>query len=118
MKKDKLNIKAINDAFEEVGTKKAKKLKIKGIEIEIILETAKVLEPICAMLTMLGGDKYVTGGIVLPYMKKIVHLTRVENTDPQFIGDLKRFIIKDFLQRCRENLNYFFGWKIEGHEVN
>ena len=39
-------------------------------------------------------------------MKKIVHLTRVEETDPQFIGDLKRFINRDFLQRCRENLNY------------
>ena len=106
MEKAKLNIKAINDALGEVGTKKAKKLKISDTEIDIIVATAKVLEPICEMLTMLGGDKYVTGGIVLPYMKKIVYLTKVENTDPQFIGDLKRFINQDFLQRCRENLDF------------
>ena len=47
-----------------------------------------------------------TGGIVLPYMKKIVFLTRVEETDPKFIGDLKSFINKDFLQRCQANLNF------------
>ena len=58
------------------------------------------------MLTMLGGEKYVTGGIVLPYMKKIVLLTKVKNTDSQFVGDLKRFINKDFLQRCRDNVNF------------
>ena len=39
-----------------------------------------------------------------PTWKKIVYLTKVEDT--QFIGDLKRFIIKDCLQRCRENLNF------------
>ena len=106
IKKAKLNIEAINEALEEVGTKKSKKLKVKPAEADIMIATAKVLEPICEMLTMLGGEKYVTGGIVLPYMKKIVYLTRVENTDLEFIGNLKRFINQDFLQRCRENLNF------------
>ena len=106
LKKAKLNISAINEALEKVGTKKAKKLKLKETEIEMIVATAQVLEPICDMLTMLGGEKYVTGGIVLPYMKKIVFLTRVEDTDPKFIGDLKSFINNDFLQRCRANLNF------------
>ena len=32
--------KALNDAIEEVGTKKAKKLKIKDIEMEIIFSTS------------------------------------------------------------------------------
>ena len=106
LKKAKLNTSAINEALEKVGTKKAKKLKLRETEIEMIVATAQVLEPICDMLTMLGGEKYVTGGIVLPYMKKIVFLTRVEETDPKFIGDLKSFINKDFLQRCRANLNF------------
>ena len=105
-KKAKLNIETINDALEKVGTKKSKKLKVKSAEADIIIATAKVLEPICEMLTMLGGEKYVTGGIVLPYMKKIVLLTKVEDTDPQFVGDLKRYINKDFLQRCREKVNF------------
>ena len=65
-KKAKLNIETINDALEKVGTKKLKKLQVKSAEADIIIETAKVLEPICEMLTMLGGEKYVTGGIVLP----------------------------------------------------
>ena len=55
---------------------------------------------------MLGGEKYVTGAIVLPYMKKIVYLTRVEDTDPVFIAELKRFINHDFLQRCQANLHF------------
>ena len=42
-KKAKLNIEAINDALEEVGTKKSKKLKVKPAEADIIIATAKVL---------------------------------------------------------------------------
>ena len=76
------------------------------MEVDIIVATAEVLDPICDTLTMLGGDKYVTGSIVLPYMKKIVYLVKVEDTDPKFIVDLKSFITRDFLQRCRENLNF------------
>ena len=105
LKKAKLNTNAINDALNKVGTKKAKKLNFKQSEIEMIVATASVLEPICDMLTTLGGDKYVTGSIVLPYTKKVVFLTRVEETDPKFIVELKKFINKDCLQRCRENLN-------------
>ena len=94
LKKAKQNSEAINDALDIVLTKKAKKLKIKVSEIEMIVATANVLEPICDMLTMLGGEKYVTGSIVLPYMKKVVYLIKVEETDPKFIVDLKNFIIK------------------------
>ena len=60
LKKAKLNTSAINEALEKVGTKKAKKLKLRETEIEMIVATAQVLEPICDMLTMLGGEKYVT----------------------------------------------------------
>ena len=49
----------------------------------------------CDMITMLGGDKYVTGSIVLPYTKKVLFLVKVQETDLHFIGELKRFIIKD-----------------------
>ena len=101
-----LNLEALNEALEKVGTKKTKKLKLKASDLEIIISTASVLEPICEMLTMLGGEKYVTEAIVLPYMKKIVYLTRVEDTDPVFIAELKRFINHDFLQRCRANLHF------------
>ena len=104
--KAKLNIEAVNDALDRVGSKKAQELKLSGSDVEIIVATSCVLGPICDMLTMLGGDKYVTGSIVLPYMKKIVSLTKVEDTDPVFIADFKNFIIKDFLQRCRDNLNF------------
>ena len=106
LKKAKQNINAINEALEEVGTRKVQKLKLKELEVDIIVATAEVLDPICDMLTMLGGDKYVTGSIVLPYMKKIVYLVKVEDTDPKFIVDLKSFITRDFLQRCRDNLNF------------
>ena len=40
MKKAKRIIKAINDALEEVGNKKSKKLKIKDIETEIIFSNS------------------------------------------------------------------------------
>ena len=105
-KKAKLNINAINDALDDVATKKSRNLKIKASEANIIIATSEVLEPVCDMLTMLGGENYVTGGIVLPYMKKIVMLTKVKNTDPKFVVDLKKFINKDFLQRCRDNINF------------
>ena len=103
IEKAKLNIKAVNEALEKVGSKE---LKLTSSEIEVVISTSFVLEPICDMLTVLGGEKYVTGAIVLPYMKKVVGLTRVSDTDPVFIAELKRFINKDFLQRCRVNLNF------------
>ena len=106
LKKAKDNMDAINSALKQVNTKKAKKLILSNIDIEMIVAAAKVLKPICDMLTMLGGDKYVTGSIVLPYMKKVIYLSRVEETDPNFIVELKRFIIRDFLKRCKENINF------------
>lgn len=106
LKKAKDNMDAINAALTQVKTKKSKKLILSPVDKEMIVATAKVLKPICDMLTMLGGDKYVTGSIVLPYMKKIVYLSRVEDTDPNFIVELKRFIIRDFLRRCKENINF------------
>ena len=104
--KAKLNVEAINDALKQVGTKKAKKMILKDSDVDKIVAMSEVLEPICNMLTMLGGEKYVTGSIVLPYLKKVVSLVRIEETDPKFIVEFKSFIIKDFLQRCRDNLNF------------
>ena len=105
-KKAKLNVEAINDALKNVGSKKAKKLLLKDSDVDKIVAISQVLEPICNMLTMLGGENYVTGSIVLPYCKKVVYLVKVEDTDPKFIVDFKNFIIKDFLKRCRDNLNF------------
>ena len=35
---------------------------------QMFMATAKVFKPICDMITMLGGDTYVPGSIVLPYI--------------------------------------------------
>jgi uncharacterized protein YydD (DUF2326 family) len=105
-KKVELNIAAVNEALDNVGTKKAKKLKIKKSEIGVIINTSLVLEPICEMLTTLGGVNYVSGSVVLPYTKKVVSLLKVEETDPKNIVDLKMFIRTDWLDRCRVNLNF------------
>ena len=102
----KANMEAINDALDKVGSKKAKKLKLKNKDLDIIINTSEVLEPICEMLTTLGGEKYVSGSIVLPYLKRVVILLKIEDTDPKYIIDMKSFIIKDWFERCRANLNF------------
>ena len=88
--------------MDKVGTKKAKKLKVKKAELDMIIKTADLLEPICEMLTTIGGEKYVSGSSVLPYTKKGISLLRVEETDPKYIVDLKMFIRTDYLGRCRK----------------
>jgi hypothetical protein len=67
--KARINIEAINDSLDKVGTKKAKKLKVKKAKLDMIIKTADVLEPICLMLTtfkVLRNTIYLYRSILVP----------------------------------------------------
>ena len=56
--------------------------------------------------TILGGADFVTCSIVIPVMKSMRNCLKVEESDPQFMIDLKEEIFAQFEERTKENLNF------------
>jgi hypothetical protein len=58
--------------------------------------------------TTLGGNKFVTGSIVMPIMKSIQKHLSTSEDEPAYISNMKKIILEDFKQWAAKNLNYEF----------
>ena len=58
--------------------------------------------------TTLGGNKFVTGSIVMPVMKTIQMNLQPDEDDKPYIARLKAIILKDFIERTAKNVNFSF----------
>ena len=78
----KLNIEAINAALKDTQTaKEYKKLAIEDKDMDVvvnILPTLKILEE---GITRIGGEKYSTGSIVLPFLSKFLNFLEGDEAD-------------------------------------
>ena len=54
---------------------------------------------------MLGGGKYSTGSVVLPFLNKLKRVLEVTEDDPVYIAKFKRDLGLDLERRCDANLN-------------
>ena len=64
-----------------------------------------VLEPIEEDITLLGGEKFSTGSVVLPVLNKLNKRLAPDENDPIYIAKLKKDIKDDMAERCNLNLN-------------
>ena len=55
-------------------------------------------------VTLLGGEKFSTGSVVLPFLNKLKRVLEVTEDDPVYIAKFKRDLGLD-LERCDANLN-------------
>ena len=57
------------------------------------------------ILTLLGGEKFSTGSVVLPVLNKLNKRLAPDENDPIYIAKLKKDIKDDMAERCNLNLN-------------
>ena len=71
----------------------------------IIENVHKLLTSLDVYTTTLGGNSFVTSSVVIPVMKSIESLLKVQDNDPGYMEDLKTEIFEEFKTRCTDNLN-------------
>lgn len=113
------NCEAINEALRGLAWRKSKGKGKKGKEkLEEYLLTRsdmmrirnlnKFLTKLDIYSTTLGGNKFVTSSIVMPVVKSMVKLLKVDQEDPVYISQMKEIMIEDFRKRCDDNLDIKF----------
>ena len=100
------NMMAVNSTIRKTIKKKYHKdLLIDASEMMMIEHVHKLFTKLDVYTTTLGGDKFVTSSIVVPVMKSIESVLKVQDEDPVYILDLKKEIFQQFKTRCSELLN-------------
>ena len=101
------NIQAINEAMSAAKFKKKDlaAMKIDDGDVKKMKELVKVLDPLEEGITLLGGEKYCTGSVVLPYIKNFKKVLQPNENDPTFLNRFKRDLEDELNTRCSENLN-------------
>ena len=101
------NIMAVNSAIRKTVTSKKllEKLLLTASDMMIIENVHKLLTSLDVYTTTLGGNSFVTSSVVIPVMKSIESLLKVQDNDPGYMEDLKTEIFQDFKTRCTDNLN-------------
>ena len=108
--KAKRNFDAINEAVSECtkDRKEIEKFLLEKEDLDLMFELVEVLDLLVNGITYLGGDKYVTSSLVLPYLQKLDYLLQPKSSDRKYISDVKGFIRADLDERCDKNLNKIF----------
>ena len=105
MKKMVENLFAINDSLDESNVKKKEKLKIMIEDVKKMNTTCKLLDVLEEGITLLGGEKYSTGSVVLPFEKKLLEYLEENQDDPVYLAELKQNLRDETSTRCDSNLN-------------
>ena len=101
------NILAINSTIRKVVKKKFRDKLILTTTDQMFIENVhKLFTLLDVYTTTLGGADFVTCSIVIPVMKSMRNCLKVEESDPQFMIDLKEEIFAQFEERTKENLNF------------
>ena len=105
-KEAKENIEAINAALKMcVPKKKFQLLAITEKDVSVmtnILPTLKILEE---GITKIGGEKFSTGSLVLPFLSKFLVFLDGDDDDPIYVRQFKQKLQEEMITRCRDNLN-------------
>merc|ERR1719222_1303111 len=70
-----------------------------------MISLVKVLDVLEEGITLLGGQKYSTGCVVLPFLKKMKKELEPLEDEPLNIVKFKRDLAADLEERCEENLD-------------
>ena len=104
-KEAKENIEAINAALKMcVPKKKFQLLAITEKDVSVmmnILPTLKILEE---GITKIGGEKFSTGSLVLPFLSKFLVFLEGDDDDPIYVRQFKQKLQEEMITRCRDNL--------------
>ena len=101
--KVKENITCINDAMIHSLTKKeVEKLKITEQDVNVMVNLLPLLDYMEEGVNLLGGEKYCSGSVALPFLCKFLQSLESNEDDPLF----KNTLSKELVTRCKKNLNF------------
>ena len=71
------------------------------------MQTLQILEE---GITRIGGEKYSTGSIVLPFLTQFLVFLKGDEDDPMYVRKFKKKLKAEMIVRCRDNLNIELYW--------
>ena len=102
-----LNIEAINMAMKKLLPKKEyEKLEIVMSDVDLMLKLMETLEILEEGIRTLGGEKYSSGSVVLPFLVQFKKILEVNDADPVFVAKFKKVLSSELIERCKQNLNF------------
>ena len=107
IEKSKVNIEAINAAMKKSLSKKDfQRLEIEKKDMDVMIKILPTLRILEEGITRIGGEKYTTGSIVLPFLSKFLEFLQGDDEDVVYMRKFKKKLQTELITRCRNNLNF------------
>ena len=91
---------------EKMSKKDYKSLEIQKKDTDVIIKTLPTLRILEEGITRIGGEKYSTGSLVLPFLSKFLEFLEGEEEDVVYVRKFKKKLQSELITRCRDNLNF------------
>ena len=105
--KVKENIKCINDAMvASLNKKDVEKLKIAEQDVNVLVNLLPLLDYMEEGINLLGGQKYCSGSVALPFLCKFLQALESNEDDPIYLAKFKEVLSTELVTRCKKNLNF------------
>ena len=102
----KANIEAINAALKScLAAKKFKLLEVTKKDMDIVMNILPTLKILEEGITKIGGEKYSTGSLVLPFLTKFLVFLDGDEEDQVYVRMFKKDLQGEMITRCKDNLN-------------
>ena len=102
----KANIAAINAALKScLAAKKFKLLEVTKKDMDIVMNILPTLKILEEGITKIGGEKYSTGSLVLPFLTKFLVFLDGDEEDQMYVRMFKKDLQREMITRCKDNLN-------------
>ena len=100
------NMESINAALSSSVKKEVfAKQKLERSDIKVAMNVLPLLDILEEGIRLLGGERYATGSVVLPFLSKFLDALEPEEEDVVYVLDFKERLKNEMVQRCYDNVN-------------
>ena len=100
------NMESINAALSSSVKKEVfAKQKLERSDIKVAMNVLPLLDILEEGIRLLGGERYATGSVVLPFLGKFLDALEPEEEDVVYVLDFKERLKNEMVQRCYDNVN-------------
>ena len=105
--KVKMNVDAINAALEACTSQKVfEELEITDADVKVAENITPLLDVLEEGVSLVGGEKYCSGAVTLPFLARFLGLLNEDEADPTYIKTFKEVLKEEMITRCQDNLNF------------
>ena len=89
-----------------LSKKEVEKLRISEQDVNVLVKLLPLLDYMEEGVNLLGGQKYCSGSVALPFLTKFLQSLESNEEDPLYLGKFKTVLSKELVTRCKKNLNF------------